>query len=99
MNGDAADLSNRLIRVETQMARIISDIESEKRTRANANRDIKDEIAEMREENNVRFDKVAEKQEENREAIIEGQRRTDRIIYLAMGAGFILELGLRFAGK
>ena len=39
------DIKERMIRVETQLGRLVSDAESEKRTRADANRTVHDRVS------------------------------------------------------
>lgn len=85
MNEEDLNWSIRMTKLETQVERLVSDVESEKRTRAEANRTLREEILDLKDENNARFDKVAEKQEKNREAIMEGQMQTNRIIYISAG--------------
>jgi hypothetical protein len=76
------DHQDRLVRLETQVSRIVSDIESEKETRARSSVAFDRKLDESTVSRNVRFDKLEERFDKQDERL----RKQDLVIYAVGGA-------------
>lgn len=73
------------MRLETQMARIVTDIESEKNTRARTSMAFDKKLDEATESRNKRFDLLEQQ-----------MHKQDRIIWLAVGIATAIQFGAQF---
>lgn len=75
-----------MLAIELQVARFVSDLESEKDTRARVNSDI-----------NAKLDKISDNQERSDRVFSEKQEKTNRIVYMMLGGLTVLQIVLQFA--
>lgn len=76
------------MRLETQMTRIVTDIESEKETRARTSIAFDRKLDEATESRNKRFDIIEER-----------MHKQDRIIWLAVGIATAIQFAAQFLHK